>query len=337
VIHLIDLDFCFSNHGFTSAEETLAWFKDPELRDFRTFSLEFSPIDYLLTQGDVREAGANPIQHYLEHGFKENRKTKPAPRARLFAGQDDATREMPNEDVRVAIVLHIYYPEFIEYFLKRLARFDLTNWDVFVSAPTELVETHGQHLQDALGERLRDIRAVPNRGRNFAPLLIDFETQLAGYDAICHCHSKQSLYSGSAQRDWADYLIAGMIGAPDVVRRHVNLLAAGKCDLISPVPFEGIPAWASHSLSNDAAFRHLCDKLGLDNATGFMAYPVGGMFWMTGSFYRELARLNLSYDDFPPEPSQPDGEVHHALERLLGRRCDVARRNEAFFQARRTV
>lgn len=327
-MHLIDFEFCFRNHGFTSVEETLAWFESHDLRDFRTFSPEFSPIDYLLTHGDVREAGVNPIRHYLEHGFKEDRKTKAARHARTFPGQDTATREMPGEDVRVAIVLHIYYPEFIEYFLKRLSRFDLPHWDVFVSAPAELVESHGQHLRDALGEHLRDIRAVPNRGRNFAPLLIDFGTQLSDYDAICNCHSKQSLYSGSIQRDWADYLVAGVIGAPDVVRRHVNLLAAGKCDLISPVPFQGIPGWASHSLSNEAAFRQLCDRLGLDTATGFMAYPVGGMFWMTGSFYRELARLNLSYDDFPPEPSQPDGEVHHALERLLGR---LAGKRQAFY------
>lgn len=326
---LIDFGFCARNHGFASDEETLAWFNHHELRDFRTFTPDFSSVEYLLAHPDLREAGVDPIIHYLKHGAKEHRAIKPVPRARAFAGADAATRAMPDEDVRVAVVLHIYYPEFIPYFLARLARFDLPHWDVFVSAPAGLIEAHGQELRDALGERLRDMRAVPNRGRNFAPMLVDFADRLGDYDAICHCHSKQSLYSGSAQRDWANYLVAGTIGAADTVRRHVNLLVSGQCDLISPVPFGGIPAWASHSLSNDADFRQLCDRLGLDPATGFMAYPVGGMFWMTGSLYRELCRLNLTYEDFPPEPSRPDGELHHALERLLGR---LAGRRQAFYE-----
>ena len=326
--HLIDYDFCLCSYGFTR-EESFAWFDNGELRDFRTFSPHFSPIDYLLANDDVRANEANPIWHYLAHGFLENRQTTPAPRARKFPGAAAAaTRAMPPETVRVAIVLHIYYPEFIEYFLKRLARFDLPLWDVFISAPAGLIESHGQQVRDALGEHLREMRAVPNRGRNFAPMLVDFSEVLGQYDAICHCHSKQSLYSGSVQRDWANYLIAGLIGAADTVRRHVNLLIAGQCDLIAPVPFAGIPPWASHSLSNEAAFRWLCDRLDLDPATGFMVYPIGGMFWMTGALHRELARLGLAYEDFPVEPSNPDGELHHALERLLGR---LAGKRQAFW------
>jgi HAD superfamily hydrolase (TIGR01549 family) len=59
-----------------------------------------------------------------------------------------------------------------------------------------------------------------------------------------------------------------------------------------------------------------------------MAYPVGGMFWMSGNVMRALASLGLTADAFPQEPSRHDGEIHHALERLVG---ILARGRLAFF------
>jgi FMN phosphatase YigB (HAD superfamily) len=328
VKNLIDFAFCRENHGFTDDEEVLNWFSGEPPGDLRSFSAAFSPVDYLIMNADLRVAGANPITHYLRHGAAERRPVKPAPMLRRYKGEAGASRAMPNEDVRVAIMLHIYYPSFVPYFLQRVSALDLPHCDLFISAPAGLVESHGAELRAGLGDRLRDLRAVANSGRNFAPLFVDFARELADYDAICHCHSKQSLHSGRAQTEWADYLVNALIGAPDVVRRHVNLIAGGGCDLIAPAPFAGMPAWASHSLSNEPDFRRLCDELGVDATTGFMAYPVGGMFWMSRGLYAQMARLNLTYADFPSEPSRPDGEIHHALERVIGR---IAGQRLAFY------
>jgi FMN phosphatase YigB (HAD superfamily) len=325
---LIDFDFCRQKHGFASDEDVLAWFLSPSPPDLRTFSPAFSPVDYLLSNLDVRKAGAHPIHHYLTHGFEEGRAAKPTRMLRAFGGADAAMRAMPAPEVRTAIVLHIFYPNFIDYFLRRVLALDIPHYDVFISAPADLVEVHGAAIRDALGDRLRELRVVPNQGRNFAPLFVEFGAALRDYDVICHCHSKQSLYSGRPQTEWADYLVNALLGAPDVVRRHINLIVSGACDLISPAPFIGIPPWASHSLSNDAHFRRLCGMVGVDGTTGFMVYPVGGMFWMSRGLYALMAGLNLTLDDFPTEPSQADGEVHHALERLIGR---IAGPRQAFY------
>ena len=325
---LIDFAFCRSAHGFASNEEALAWFEQPVLPDYRTFSPRFEPLQYLLNNEDLRKASVNPIAHYLRHGNSEGRKAEPIKNLREFAGADRATRAAPPADAKVAIVLHIFYPAFISYFLERLQRLDLPDWHVFISAPAELVEQYGGALRHSLGPHLASLKAVPNQGRNFAPLFVHFAEELDQYDVICHCHSKKSLYSGRRQTEWADYLISALMGSPDVVRRHVNLLLSESCDLIAPTPFVGLPPWASHTLSNDARFTQFCAKLGIDATTGFLAYPVGGMFWMSRSIYAQVRALSLKLDDFPPEPSRPDGETHHALERLLGR---IARNRLAFY------
>lgn len=324
----IDYEFCRKYHGFGSDQEVRDWFSQPAPLDYRTFSLGFSPIDYLVDNKDLTEAAANPIAHYLGCGRTERRPVKSVTLLRDYEGAKTATRDIPPADARIAIVLHIYYPSFVPYFIRRLQALGGLQWDVLISASAEVMRDHEQTLRAAFGGRLRALQTVPNRGRNFAPLIVDFAAELSDYDVICHCHSKESLHSGQRQTAWADYLISSLIGAPDVTRRHLNLILSGNCDVISPAPFVGMPPWASHSLSNDAEFRRLCARLGLDGSTGFMAYPVGGMLWMSRSVYAALASLKLTHDDFPPEPSRPDGELHHALERLIGR---LAGRRLAFY------
>ncbi|RMB25744.1 rhamnan synthesis protein F [Sphingomonas sp. PP-F2F-G114-C0414] len=324
----IDYAFCRKQHGFQTDEQVRDWFSQATPLDYRTFSPNFSPIDYLVENEDLVKAGAHPVTHYLSSGRAERRPIKPATELRGYDAENAATRDMAPADARVVIVLHIYYPTFVPYFISRLLALGGLMWDVMISASADVIREHEETLRVAFGDRLRILMEVPNRGRNFAPLLVDFAAELSAYDAICHCHSKESLHSGRRQTAWADYLIASLIGSQDVMRRHVNLILSGACDVISPAPFIGMPPWASHSLSNDAHFTEMCARLGLDGTTGFMAYPVGGMLWMSKTVHASLASMALKHDDFPPEPSRPDGELHHALERLIGR---LAGRKQAFY------
>lgn len=41
------------------------------------------------------------------------------------------------------------------------------------------------------------------------------------------------------------------------------------------------------------------------------------MFWGKTSIVRPILDLNLQFDDFPPEKGQLDGELQHALERMI--------------------
>jgi FMN phosphatase YigB (HAD superfamily) len=317
VKRLIDFGYCRSQHGFSSDEAVLAWFEQSHPADFRTHSPGFSPIDYLLDNDDLRKASAHPVGHYLVHGADERRPAKPAPSIRAYRGEPTGVEVDPGR-ARIAFVIHIYYADYVDYFLSRLAAIELADSRVFISVSEDVMAQFGDHIRQSLGDRLADVRVVPNRGRNLLPLLVTFADLLVDYDAICHCHSKQSRYSGRRQTEWADYLIAATLPPPDVMTRHVAMILSGRCDAIAPAPYRGLPAWASHGLSNGHHLSMLQTRLGLEPETGFMSYPVGGMFWITPKILRTILSLGLTAEDFPVEPSAPDGEIHHALERLLG-------------------
>ena len=315
---LIDFVFCKKNFGFQNDDEVLAWFGRQTLDDFRTFSESFSPVDYLLDHEDLRSAGVDPVVHYLNHGSTEPRTVKSIKHLRQYSpkGFSPSTNDAPP---KIAIVFHIYYQEFVDIFLEKLDLLKALDFDIFISVSEEILRNNQILIRERLGVRLRRLEEVPNRGRNFAPLFVTFADELSGYDVICHCHSKESRYSGRKQAEWSKYLIDALIGTCKTVERHIELIASGRCEVIAPAPFIGMPPWASHTLSNDHQFRQLTRALGLDDATGFLAYPVGGMFWISGRSFRRIAALGLALDDFPDEPSRPDGELHHAIERVLGR------------------
>jgi FMN phosphatase YigB (HAD superfamily) len=218
----------------------------------------------------------------------------------------------------VAFVAHIFYGEYVKYFLDRLDALRNVQCDIYISVSPIVYEGFSDEIRNRLGPNLKGLEAVINRGRNFLPITVTFVHALVTYDVVCHFHSKESRYSGRKQTEWADYLIAATLGPEDVVRRHIAMIASGQCEVVAPAPFRGLAPWASHSLSNDAHLADLCSRLGIQSATGFMAYPVGGMFWMSGRVMRAIASLGLTLDSFPEEPSRHDGEIHHALERFVG-------------------
>jgi FMN phosphatase YigB (HAD superfamily) len=327
VRRLIDFDFCQRRHGFATVEAATAWFEQPHPADFRTHDPAFSPVDYLLDNEDLRKASAHPVGHYLVHGADEKRPVKPAPTLRAYTGTP-ITQDADVGAATVAFVVHIFYADYIDYFLTKLLAVQLEHFDIFISLTDELFEEFGNHIRDVLGERLVALEAVPNRGRNLLPLFVTFADRLLKYDAICHCHSKQSRYSGRRQTEWADYLIAATLAPPDVMARHLSMIVSGRCDVIAPAPYRGLPPWASHTLSNRHHLSALQMRLGLAVDTGFMTYPVGGMFWMRPEILQTIAKLGLVLEDFPGEPSAPDGEIHHALERVVG---TIAGKRLAFY------
>jgi FMN phosphatase YigB (HAD superfamily) len=311
----IDPLFCMKQYGFSDEAQVSAWFSQRPLPDFRTFSPLFSPVDYLLDNPDVRDAASHPVAHFLDFGFKEGRSIKPAPALRAYRCRIDTTA-IPKP--RVAFVSHIFYGEYVEYFLSRLELLANLEFDVYISCSDSVYSDFADDIRTRVGPKLKAIDVVINKGRNFLPLAVTFVEALSTYDVVCHVHSKESRYSGRKQTEWADYLIAATLGPEDVVRRHIAMIASGCCEVIAPAPFRGLPPWASHTLSNGPRLAALCARLGVVAAEGFMAYPVGGMFWMSGGVMRVIASLGLTADEFPDEPSSHDGEIHHALERLVG-------------------
>lgn len=301
---------------------------------------------YLEHYPDVAGAGVEPLHHYLTSGCWEGRdpsawfsseeylRARPhlrhqrvCPLVHFAATAGAQTKEgeepvsvLPGGRGEVAVALHIFYPDFIPIFadvLRRLPR----SVDAFVSVPDRAVAQEAQEWFSSIPQvRDLDVRVVPNRGRNFGPLLVEFADALQAYDVFGHFHSKKSLYSGQEQTAWVDHILATLAGPPtqtEMILQSLDRTTEGPYGLAYPVTPPGVPYWANHWLQNHRLGVSLTPQ-GLPPPTdGFLGYPVGGMFWARVEALRPLLARGWKYDDFPVEAGQTDGTTQHAIERLV--------------------
>lgn len=220
---------------------------------------------------------------------------------------------------KIAVVVHAYYIDVFEEICSYLGNIPW-KFDLFVSVKDmrdrATVKTKVRHLRHA--NRI-DIRIVPNRGRNIAPLLVEFGPMLREFDFICHLHTKKSLYSGVERVDWRSYLYEMLLGSEERVRAILTVLIKDPTiGIVYPETYEDIPYWAHAWLRNKSIAQHIVPKLGVRfDPDQYLDYPVGAMFWARREALEPLLDLGLTWDDFPEEQGQTDGTLHHTLERCF--------------------
>lgn len=313
-----------------AAEEAAEHFLRYGAYDERNPSEGFYTRGYLEANPDVA-LGWNrpPLLHYLIHGRSEGRaiqaiekvETESITLARMFA--DRAMQEQAQP--RIAVVIHAFYPDYNADFVELLSGWHLS-FDLFITGP------HAEVIRD-LEQRAAVLPAIgavrtaitPNRGRNFGPFLVEFGAELAEYDLVGHVHTKKSLYTGQARRDWAFHNISAVLCSPEQLDAIVaQLYASDKAGLFHAERHWNLPFWAQHWLRNWSFGASLAKELGIAVTPGFVDYPVGGMFWARKEVLAPILARRWRYEDFPEESGQTDGTPHHALERLIGAACSSA-------------
>lgn len=280
----------------------------------------FDNETYHRMYSDVYHSQTSPLLHYLSSGRQEGR-----------THQSVATRWKPNNvmDIpltiteagsaqKVAIHLHIFYEDFIERFAVALRHFPV-KVDLFLTlAKDQYAASVKKHF--GTHPRIKNIKTktVPNHGRNFGPLLVEFAEELSQYDLFCHLHSKKSLYSGKEQTQWAEYLTEYLLRDSSVATRVLNAFAEDEAlGIYYPTAFWLMPAWVNHQTMNKPFMKKWQKQLNIDYIPDFMSYPVGGMFWARPQALKGVLDQPWSYQDFPEEPLPNDGSMLHALERIL--------------------
>ncbi|MFE1600577.1 rhamnan synthesis F family protein [Methylobacterium sp. ID0610] len=224
--------------------------------------------------------------------------------------------------MRIAVVAHCHYAEQAHAIVRRLAAVP-DRHDLFVStSDAALAETLAGEIEAVPAIDDCQIVIAPNRGRNFAPFLVEFREDLKRYDLICHVHTKQSRHRGDALTGWGEYLIDHLIGDGPAWSRAVALFRSEpRCGLAYPDAYAPLPFWSRHWLGNFAIARLWAERAGVPIRPGFVHYPVGGMFWARPAAIAPLLDDDWSYADFPDEEGQIDGTMQHAIERLVGAVC----------------
>lgn len=273
---------------------------------------------YYKCNTDIYLQGEQALVHYINHGKAEVRMSPPAtpkwhPKAIATTADGEVTQH------KIAMCFHVFYGEFIDYYCKALEKFPQFV-DVFVSVSSDdLVEKAQQQFAACTKVNQVKVKVVPNHGRNFGPMLVEFAQELQTYELFCHMHSKKSLYSGRAQTQWADYLGEYLLNDQHVVKQVLNHFRdSPKTGIYYPTSFWMMPNWVNHWLKNKPHAQKMAKEWGIELTEDFLAYPAGGMFWARPDALKQLLNKNHQYDDFPAEPLPNDGSELHALERMLG-------------------
>lgn len=225
-----------------------------------------------------------------------------------------------SENVDLALVVHLYYPDLWQDFREHLKNLDPATYDLFVTIPSK-----NQYIKDEILKfnKNAQVIVVPNRGRDVLPFVhLARRLKEAGYKKFLKIHSKKSIHRHD-----------GNLWINDMLKRLIPNNSSEAKELMDVLDREdtGIVGPYGHYISLDAYFgtneektlQILQTTLGKENAAkitknlsdnGFFA---GTMFW--GRFDAIGAILDQFYQvaDFEPEAGQIDGTFAHAAERAF--------------------
>lgn len=241
---------------------------------------------------------------------------KEAEKAARLAVKQKKSKEA-DKDPTIAVHLHLFYMdllhEFVEYFSNIPYKFDL-----YIScAETTDVSAVKTKVKELSQVGIVDVRKLQNRGRDLAPLYVEFAPEIMKHDYFLHVHTKKSLYSGSEKQGWRQYCLNLLTGSPEQVNYIFDLFKNQNAGLIYPDIYTEIPEIAYSWLANVENGKALFKEYDLGDMPVVFNYPAGSFFWASTEALRPLFDHGYTYEDFPQEAGQTDGTLAHALERIL--------------------
>lgn len=274
----------------------------------------FHPGIYLEQHG-VEKEGIDPLADYLRAG-------QPAgPWCQPVITCEGAALPVP-VDTRVALHLHVYYPDLLPDMLTRLARNKIRP-DLFVSIPTEADRDQVARLLQEYAGKVVDIQVVPNRGRDIGPFLTAFGAQfVAAYDIVGHLHTKKTadIKDELLGKTWYRFLLDNLLG--DRTNMADIILGCMAADSSIGMVFPDDPyitSWSSNKLFAEQMSGQF--NIAAADLPESFVFPVGTMFWARVDALRPVFERNLDWASYPEEPLPYDGSMLHALERLLPLVC----------------
>lgn len=263
------------------------------------------PEWYLKTYADVRQAEANPLHHYLNHGCQEGRNPNANFSTLFYSDQinlGERGRELAllHYEVRgrylglrsssqalklvsawpsgelpkhleaqnpgpVAVMLHMFYTDLGPTFADALSAI-YCPFDLLISTDSQDKVADIEAAFVHMPNLAKlDIRVVENRGRDIAPLVVTFGAELLNYDVALHLHSKKSKY-GDALDGWLDYSLEQLLHSPLYVEAIFRRFAEDtETGVLCGMPFPPIVKHMHWAGCRPLALEAL-EKMGLPDA-----------------------------------------------------------------------
>ena len=226
----------------------------------------------------------------------------------------------PVRRARVAVVVHLYYPDLWAELAATIANLPEA-FDLYVSCPFRLLPAVRQQVVARFPGAT--IFGVQNLGRDVLPFLLWLRSVGAdAYTYVLKLHGKKSVHIIDAEQvqfgggdAWRRDALGGLVGDGGHARRLLAALdAAPGIGLVAPAGqlYDQV-TW--RCATTDLVLTLLA-RLGIDREVRG-GFPAGTMFWARTAALARLAALPDALIDFEREAGQVDGTLHHAWERVL--------------------
>ncbi len=223
---------------------------------------------------------------------------------------------------KIAVHLHIFYYNQVDYFLKKLQSLSDYNYDLFVTLPDENTEVIRKIKAFKSNTK---IWAVGNRGYDVGPF-IDFlnKINLDNYDFILKLHTKGTSWSQCTKLnkryisnyDWAHLMINALLESKETIAHNLDLfkknqniamVGSQSCLTSEKQCFQG--------LINE--INGILTKLNLPNITS-CTFIAGTMFMARSAIFKPLQEKYLISDFASTNGRVKDGTLAHVFERVFG-------------------
>ena len=223
---------------------------------------------------------------------------------------------------RVAVIAHIYYEHLWPEICEALANIP-TDFDLYVN----IVQG-----DDADGLRSRVLARHPsarisvsaNRGYDIGGLFASLkQIDLDRYDLICKVHTKRAAHLMYGEQ-WRRSMLQSLLGSPAMVQRIWDRFSGDQSlGMVGDARYRFGAELLCH---NGPHYRRFCKALGIEPDIDNLNFFGGTMFWCRPAIMARLRDLGLEVEDFERPPAKDennlrDGQMAHAIERLLGRIC----------------
>jgi rhamnosyltransferase len=242
---------------------------------------------------------------------------------------------MPDVDIsydetkplRLAVIVHIYYPELTRELFAYAANLP-SEYDVYVTTDTkakgEVIRTIVDELDQPLMRKL-DIRCLPsNRGRDMGAFFVGCRDVIRSddYDVILKIHSKKTVQEGmNAGEFFRRHQIMNLLNSRGYAANLIALFQRepGLGLAYAPTIHIGYPVLGRGWFANKEATKKMAKKLGIsvpfDDPSPLA--PYGCMFAFRPEALRLMTDQELTYKDYPSPKEHIDGSIAHAQERLF--------------------
>lgn len=234
----------------------------------------------------------------------------------IISDQKKVVSEINIEEIKAAVFVNLFYVEQIQIYQNYLEQVPDFIDIIIISSKEHILESFR-------GDRFITIRKE-NRGRDISALLVAAKRLIFHYEYVCFIHDKKE--KRQEQKGYVDLWIKNLWGNMLQSKAYIyNVLDAfqdQKIGMFVPLPPYGRDngAWLRGAWGeNFENVKRLAEGLNISGDIYLEEPPVtySTVFWARPDALKKLFSRDWKYTDFPKEPMRNDGEINHAIERIM--------------------